>query len=188
MEGDDLPTTAREDAGAPITPGYCQMMASYNRWQNRSLFTAVDALGEAARRAERGAFFGSIHATLAHVLWADHMWMSRFAGWQAPPAGIADSPRFVAGWAALHAAREAADAAIISWAHALRAQDVQGVMRWHSGALDREVSRPAGLCLVHFFNHQTHHRGQVHALVTSAGGVPDATDLFVMPATATDEV
>jgi len=187
MEDGATTTPAEGGPATLITPDYCRLMARYNRWQNCSLFAVADALGEAARRAERGAFFGSVHATLAHLLWADHMWMSRFAGWAKPVAGIADSPRFIDGWEALRAAREEADAAILAWAQGLRERDVRGTLTWHSGALAREVRRPAALCLVHFFNHQTHHRGQVHALLTAAGGMPEASDLFVMPEAASEE-
>ena len=187
MEEGATPTPADGGPAALIAPDYCRLMARYNRWQNRSLFAAAEALGEEARRAERGAFFGSIHATLAHLLWADHMWMSRFSGWAKPAAGITESPRFIDGWDVLRAAREEADAAILSWARTLRERDLRGTLSWHSAALGREVRRPTALCLVHFFNHQTHHRGQVHALLTAAGGVPEASDLFVMPESASEE-
>ena len=56
-----------------ITHGYVRTMAEYNLWQNQNLYGAADGLGDAARREPRGAFFGSIHATLNHLLWADQM-------------------------------------------------------------------------------------------------------------------
>ena len=62
-----------------ITPAHAHMMARYNRWQNRSLYAAVVTLSDAQRREDKGAFFGSLHKTLAHILWADRVWMSRFA-------------------------------------------------------------------------------------------------------------
>jgi hypothetical protein len=61
-----------------IDLAYVQRMARYNRWQNQSLYGVADALSEDERRRERGAFFGSIHKTLSHLLWADRIWMSRF--------------------------------------------------------------------------------------------------------------
>ena len=67
-----------------IDPTYCQMMARYNIWQNQSLIAAADTLSDDQRRLDRGAFFGSIFATLNHLLWADSMWMHRFQG--DPPA------------------------------------------------------------------------------------------------------
>jgi len=62
-----------------IGPAYIQRMARYNRWQNESLYGVADGLSAQERERERGAFFGSIHKTLSHLLWADRVWMSRFA-------------------------------------------------------------------------------------------------------------
>ncbi len=67
-----------------ITSDYVRTMASYNRWQNESLYGAADTLTDAQRKEQRGAFFGSIHGTLNHLLWGDQMWMSRFAGTPRP--------------------------------------------------------------------------------------------------------
>ena len=61
-----------------IDTAYVQRMARYNRWQNRNLYGVADTLSDDERRRERGAFFGSIHKTLSHLLWADRIWMSRF--------------------------------------------------------------------------------------------------------------
>src|SRR4029450_9880640 len=69
---------------AMIDAAYVQRMARYNRWQNESLYGAAGTLSDAERRRARGAFFGSIHATLNHVLWGDRIWMSRLAGTAKP--------------------------------------------------------------------------------------------------------
>ena len=71
-----------------IDAGYVRVMARYNRWQNQNLYDIAERLPDEERRRERGAFFGSIHKTLNHLLWADQMWMSRFAGTPKPAAGI----------------------------------------------------------------------------------------------------
>src|SRR5690606_4695511 len=63
-----------------ITPEYARLFARYNCWQNKSLYDAASALSDDERKAKRGAFFGSIHATLNHLLWGDQIWMSRLAG------------------------------------------------------------------------------------------------------------
>ena len=63
-----------------ILPDFAQTMARYNRWQNGSLIAAAAGLSDAERRRDRGAFFGSIFATLAHLYWADTMWLHRFTG------------------------------------------------------------------------------------------------------------
>ncbi len=95
-----------------IAPAYVQMMGRYNQWQNHRLYGAADTLDDSARRMDRGAFFGSIHDTLAHILWGDTLWMSRFDGWEPPAdkAGIV-----IADWEELKQSRMAADARFIDW-------------------------------------------------------------------------
>jgi uncharacterized damage-inducible protein DinB len=160
-----------------ITPGYARAMAAYNSEMNRRLYTAADTLDDATRRAEGGAFFGSIHGTLCHLVWGDTIWMHRFDGWERPPVGIPGSPSWIAEWEALKAARVAADARIEAWAARLTEADLLGDLTWFSGAANREMTRPRWLLITHVFNHQTHHRGQAHALITRAGAQTAATDL-----------
>ena len=164
-----------------ISPEYLWVMSRYNRWQNHSLYGAADALDEADRTADRGAFFGSIHGTLSHLLWGDTIWMSRFDGWDAPATGIAGSPDAEPDWAALKAARTRADARIMEWADRIVPGDLEGDLTWYSGASGRELTKPRTLLVMQLFNHQTHHRGQVHAMLTAAGARPDDTDLPFMP-------
>ncbi len=161
-----------------ITPEYVQMMARYNQWQNRSLYGAADTLDDAARRMDRGAFFGSIHDTLAHILWGDTLWMSRFDGWEPPTdkAGMV-----IADWEGLKQARKAADARFIDWGARVTQADFEGDFSWHSAALQRDFTKPKSVCVMQVFNHQTHHRGQVHAMLTAAGATPDDTDLPFIP-------
>ena len=156
-------------------------MARYNAWQNKSLIDAAEALSSEARGMDRSAFFGSIEGTLNHVLWGDTIWMARFAGWRKPKVGIPDSPRFTTDWVRYKAARGDADSRIIRWADEITLNDLAGDLAWFSGALQSNVQKPKWLCVQHFFNHQTHHRGQVHAMLTAAGARPGDTDLFVMP-------
>ncbi|MCG6902787.1 MAG: DinB family protein [Rhodobacter sp.] len=167
-----------------IDAAFCQRMARYNRWQNNSLVREADLLDEDVRAMNRGAFFGSISATLNHLLWGDTIWMSRFDGWEKPATGIPQSPLFTPDWAAFKTARSAADARIIAWAQGLADADLHGDLAWYSGAIGADVVKPRWLCIQHFFNHQTHHRGQIHAMLTAAGGTPGDTDLFLMPETA----
>ena len=164
-----------------ITPAYVATMARYNAWQNRSLYAAADGLSDAARREDRGAFFGSIHGTLSHLLWADILWMSRFDGWETIEAGISESAGWVASWDDLCARRQEADARILAWAGAISQDRLDGDLSFFSRVLGRQATKPLDFCVVHFFNHQTHHRGQVHAMLTAAGVKPEDTDLFVMP-------
>jgi len=160
---------------------YARLMARYNAWQNDSLLDAAATLSPAARAAERGAFFGSIMGTLSHLLWADLAWMARFDGGAAPRDGIRQSAAMVTDWTAYRSERAATDLRIRDWAASLDDSALARDLSFHSGALGREVTRPMDLCVAHFFNHQTHHRGQVHAMLTAAGAAPGDTDLFVMP-------
>jgi uncharacterized damage-inducible protein DinB len=165
-----------------ISPDYVTTMAAYNRWQNEQLLSAADGLDEPARRLDRGAFFGSIHATLNHILWGDQIWMLRLANTPAPKAkSIADSLAQYATWDDFKTARRAFDRVLIDWASTLDPDVLAGDLQWFSGSMARDVHKPRWLLVTHMFNHQTHHRGQVHAMLTAAGAKLGATDLAFMP-------
>ena len=163
-----------------ITPQFARAMASYNAEMNRRLYDAAARLPQAERLADRGAFWGSIHGTLAHILWGDGMWMHRFAGSPAPAVGMAESPSWQQDFDTMADARARADADIAAWAETLDQAWLDGEMVWFSGALGRELRKVRGLLVAHMFNHQTHHRGQAHALITAAGEQTGDTDLFIL--------
>lgn len=167
-----------------ITRDGAMTMARYNAWQNAAIYRAAGGLTDAARRADRGAFFGSIHGTLSHLLWADHMWLSRFADRPRPETSQADSAAYEPDWDRLSARRGETDGALSAWAAGMTPEDLAHEYRWQSGSTGREETRPMALIVTHVFNHQAHHRGQVHAMLTAAGARPEATDLFVMPVAA----
>jgi uncharacterized damage-inducible protein DinB len=160
-----------------ITPDHVRTMADYNRWQNGNLYAAADELTDAQRKEARGAFFGSIHGTLNHLLWGDQIWMSRFADTPKPKGGIPESVALFEGWDDLKRERQAFDSVIIDWAATLAPSWLEGDLTWFSGAAGREVTKPKWLLVTHLFNHQTHHRGQVHCMLTQCGVKPGATDL-----------
>jgi len=163
-----------------ISVEHARVMARYNQWQNRSLYTAAEALGDSARKQDRAAFFGSIHGTLSHLVWADRVWLSRFRGEPRPAGGgIKESPGLFTDWQQMQLARAEIDRQIVAWADALDPCWLYGNLSWMSGASGREVTRPLWFLVTHFFNHQTHHRGQVHAMLTAAGAKPDDTDLLL---------
>jgi uncharacterized damage-inducible protein DinB len=163
-----------------ITPAYVRTMAAYNAEMNQRLYAAAARLPDAERRASRGAFWGSIHGTLCHILWGDQLWMSRFDGWPKPATPIKQSARMIADFAELAATRAEADAGIERWADKVDELWLGDDMVWWSGAANREVRAPKRLLVAHFFNHQTHHRGQAHALLTAAGQATGDTDLFLL--------
>jgi uncharacterized damage-inducible protein DinB len=161
-----------------ITPAYVQTMAQYNRWQNANIYGAAGQLSDADRKLPRGAFFGSIHGTLNHILWADEIWMSRLAAMPTPKAkSIRDSVAQHESWEEMWEARQWFDRVIIGWAVRITEAGLAGDLTWFSGAAGREVTRPKGLLVAHMFNHQTHHRGQLHCLLTQCGQAPGVTDL-----------
>jgi uncharacterized damage-inducible protein DinB len=164
-----------------IDRAYVQRMARYNRWQNGNLYGVADRLSEEERRRERGAFFGSIHKTLSHLVWADRIQMSRFTNEPRPQAGIAESVSLYPDWTALKEERTRFDGSIIGWADAVDPAWLAGDHTYYSGAMNRELTKPRWVLVAHMFNHQTHHRGQVHCMLTQAGGRPSDTDLPFMP-------
>jgi uncharacterized damage-inducible protein DinB len=163
-----------------IEPYYVRFMARYNAWQNESIYGAADTLSDAQRRQDLGAFFGSIQRTLSHLAWADATWLSRFASWPRPEGGHAGSADAHPDWDELKAARRALDEAILAWASAITPDAIRSTLTWRSGALGGEVSMPLDHVIAHVFNHQTHHRGQVHALLTRLGAKPGDTDLLLL--------
>jgi uncharacterized damage-inducible protein DinB len=160
-----------------ITTAWVRMMAGYNAEMNRRLYEAAGGLDDLERRRDRGAFFGSIHATLNHLLWADRAWMARFADGEWP-GSLQDGLGLHDAFPALEAARIAADAGLLAWAEELDPIWLHGDTTWFSSTVGQEVTHPRGLLVTHLFNHQTHHRGQVHAMLTAAGAQTRETDLW----------
>ncbi len=164
-------------------------LARYNRWMNRRLYAACDQLGDAGRRADRGAFFRSIHGTLNHLALGDRLWLTHWSGQGVlPPLDAAirlddvDSlaQELYPDYAALAAARRQIDDILVAVLDAASAQALQRecVETWPDG---RTIRRAWWLELQHLFNHQTHHRGQVTTLLMQAGVDPGVTDLVAMP-------
>jgi uncharacterized damage-inducible protein DinB len=167
-----------------------RFLAQYNRWFNQRLYEACEKLPDEERKRDRGAFFGSIHNTLNHLVWGDQLWLRRFAqsGTSFPslagnlldvPASAVHGTVLFEDWAALRAKRERLDVAIEAWieempldfpSHTMRYANTKGVAREH----------PVWKGMTHFFNHQTHHRGQVTALLMQAGVDPGMTDLIAL--------
>src|ERR1700730_4747936 len=164
-----------------IDRSYVQRMARYNRWQNENLYGAADRLPAEERQRERGAFFGSIHKTLSHLLWADHIWMSRFTELPPPDVGIPGSVSLYPDWDTLKAERAAFDRTMLDWAGTIEDSWLTADQTYYSGATKREWTRPRWVLATHMFNHQTHHRGQVHCMLTQVGGKPSDTDLPFLP-------
>ncbi|MEP4198125.1 MAG: DinB family protein [Aliishimia sp.] len=163
-----------------ISVEYCATMARYNTWQNNSLVTASDGLSDADRWRDRGAFFQSIAATLNHIYWADALILQRLRGNQRPDLTIKHSLSDPSDWSDFKRVRSQRNDEIEQWANQLRDVDLIGTVIWYSADGSTRVEKPTALCAVELFHHQTHHRGQVHAMLTAAGAKPEPTNLSMM--------
>jgi uncharacterized damage-inducible protein DinB len=155
-------------------------MAAYNAEMNRRLYAASARITDAERRKERGVFWGSLHGTLCHLLWADQTWMSRFDNWPQQAVAQKQSAALVDTFDELQRQRVEADAKISDWAARVSEAWLAQDLVWFSQSANKELRMPRGLCVTHFFNHQTHHRGHAHAIVTACGEKTGDTDLFLV--------
>jgi len=160
-----------------ISAEYCRLMARYNTWQNTSLVAAADGLTNEERWKDRGAFFQSIAATLNHLYWADSLMLQRLKGNQRPEETIKHSLTSPSNWGEFKVLRLQRNDEIEKWAASLVDANLKGVMVWYPGDGTTRIERPIALCATELFNHQTHHRGQIHAMLTAAGAEPEPTDL-----------
>lgn len=169
---------------ATLTPAYCQVLARYNRWMNEKLYEGCGRLTDEERKLDRGAFFKSIHATLNHLLLADHVWLGRLTGaalqddWLGPHAIRTLDQELHADFTELRAARAQIDNELEAWAKALTLEELAADLRYFRMGVVNEC--PFWFAAAQMFNHQTHHRGQVTVLLMQAGHDPGVTDLFAM--------
>jgi uncharacterized damage-inducible protein DinB len=158
---------------------FVQLMASYNRWQNQSVYKAAASLSEAQRMEDKGAFFKSVHGTLDHVVWGDSIWFARFTGQPMPsnPIGELMYPQ----WHDLQAARQELDQRILDWAEVVTQEWLRESVTWSSKLYGFTQTVPRWVQVQHFFNHQTHHRGQVGTLLKQYGVDVGVTDIPMLP-------
>lgn len=168
---------------------YVVLMASYNAWMNDKIYAVASRLSREELVRDRGAFFGSILGTLNHLAVADTIWLRRFAahppGYAAlaraldlPAPSALDMPLFE-GLAELAAFRKMLDGMIGEWAGGLSENDLSRPLSYTSMKGVAAQKRLASVIL-HFFNHQTHHRGQVTTLLSQAGQDVGVTDLIAL--------
>lgn len=165
------------------------LLASYNQWMNEKMYEAAARLPEAELKADKGAFFGSLIGTLNHIVLADTIWMQRFTAHPAPFRAL-DAVRVLPRPAALSAAeppplpllferRRLLDSVITEWIDELADEDLRQVLAYTTMA-GVHGAKPLNSLLLHFFNHQTHHRGQASTLLFQAGIDVGSTDLLVL--------
>ena len=167
--------------------GY-RLLAEYNQWMNDRLVAAAGVLGEDELARDRGAFFKSVLGTFNHGLGGDTIWLKRFAAGFDSLTSLASvahlpSPQTLdellyPRWQAFVVARQSLDSVILDFA----AQLDEGVLAdtlSYTNVRGRPARKPFDQVLLHFFNHQTHHRGQITTLLTQAGVEVGVTDLLV---------
>lgn len=162
-----------------ISVGYCQMMAQYNCWMNQRLYECCVNIDDDERKNDKGAFFGSIHRTLNHILYGDLAFMSRFTGQpqEVPELGIDLHEDFHD----LRLAREALDDRMKTWASTMSENWLQNTLTYTSKVDGITRTVPHWVLVTHMFNHETHHRGQLTTLLSQIELDIGSTDIPFMP-------
>jgi uncharacterized damage-inducible protein DinB len=154
-------------------------MALYNRWMNERLYAVCAEMPDGERKRDRGAFFKSIHGTLNHLLLGDRLWLGRFL--DRPYAVDSLDQELYADFRELRAEREQTDAEILEFSESLDEAGLAREFRFTTIVNPAEHAFAFHHVLLHFFNHQTHHRGQLTTLIKQAGYEPGVTDLMWLP-------
>ena len=173
-----------------MTPEFTQLMARYNLWMNQRLYETASRLGADQLMKDQGAFFGSVFDTLQHIAVGDTIWLLRFAthpGGFASLAHLQNGPKptalnqpLFAHWADLQAYRQKLDATLVAWSQEIQPAHLAQPLHYTNTAGVNQCKAFAPL-VTHFFNHQTHHRGQATVLLGQLGRDYGVTDLIALP-------
>ncbi|MBL3558547.1 MULTISPECIES: DinB family protein [Marinobacter] len=168
---------------------HLELLATYNQWMNSKVYEAANRLSEQELARDRGAFFGSILGTLNHLVVADTIWLKRFATHPSCLASlreVADLPSptsldqiLFKDLASLAEHRGWLDQKIINWIAELSDGDLDFVLSY-SNIKGVAANKRYSSLVLHFFNHQTHHRGQISTLLSQAGEDVGVTDLLAL--------
>lgn len=153
-----------------------QLMARYNRWANHRLLSAAGSLFPDQLWENRGVFFGSFLGTMNHLLVGDTLWLARFSG-QPAPAGLRLNTVLHRDLDGFRTAREEMDERLLSFTAGIKAERLGSVLTYRTSA-GQETQTPFAGTLFHVFNHQTHHRGQAHGVLTGLGIEAPELDLI----------
>jgi uncharacterized damage-inducible protein DinB len=154
-------------------------MAAYNRWMNDKLYAACAELSDEDRKLDRKAFFGSIHGTLNHLLLADRIWFGRFTGRPLQVQSLRQE--LFADFNELRAERTLTDQDIEGWTQGLTDAQLAAKVKFTTIVDPATRVYELWVCVTHFFNHQTHHRGQLTTLLSQCGKDYGVTDLIWLP-------
>jgi uncharacterized damage-inducible protein DinB len=156
------------------SPALYQTSARYNRAMNDAVYAVCADIPDTDRKADRGAFFKSVHGTLNHLMFGDNAWMNRFDGGNRPTPGT--HVELFSSFDELRAARRALDDEITAWAAALNDAWLSETVTWTSRTDGLTFNQPRWILVSHMFNHQTHHRGQLTTILTQMGHDVGVTD------------
>jgi uncharacterized damage-inducible protein DinB len=144
-----------------------RMFAAYNAWANQRVYEAAADLTDEEFGRDVGVFFRSVMGTLNHILAGDRVWMKRFTGAGNAPTSL----DFITSTdlAVLRAERESEDRRIVAWVDGLTPEVLEKSFTYTTITSPATVTQRLSLAMDHFFNHQTHHRGQAHSALTILG-------------------
>ncbi len=154
------------------------LMARFNTWANDRLYGCVAGLSEGAYRKDRKAYFGSIHNTLNHLLVVDRLWTCRLEG---TDHGIESLDQILHDdFDSLHAARKTEDQGLVDLVDGLSEAALQSPVTYRRMIGEGTHTTRRDHILITLYNHQTHHRGQVHAMLTQQGVDPPPLDVIYL--------
>jgi uncharacterized damage-inducible protein DinB len=158
------------------------LMARFNGWVNEHVYAAVAQLDDAKYRADCGLFFGSLHATLNHILVVDRLWTGRVEG---VDRGIKTLNQILYDdLPSLGAARREEDARMVALMDRLTPTQLQETVRYGTADGKRRMEARRWDMLAGMFNHQTHHRGQIYAVLMQNGiRLPDIDLIYYLAET-----
>lgn len=164
-----------------ITIDYCKHFARYNRWQNQSIFAAAATLPDGTRKRNMGAFFRSIHGTLNHLVVGDQLWLDRLEG--LPTSITSLDQELHDDFESLARKREHTDNRLDRFITSRTEASLNSTLTFRRLSGDKtELTLPMPIVMMQFFNHQTHHRGQVTTLLMQCGVNVGVTDVPMLPA------
>ena len=156
-----------------------EMLSQYNLWMNNKIFTICDSLSDDVRKKDMGAFFGSIHRTLDHILYGDKAWLERLRDNTYTPRDI--NKALCLNWNDLKKDRFIIDNEIDDWVKTLGKKELSKIHTYTSNVDGKQRSVPYWTLVHHIFHHQTHHRGQLTTLLSQLGIDFGSTDMPFMP-------
>ena len=161
------------------TIDYFQRLSQYNQWMNEKIYQVCAFIPDEVRREDKKAFFDSIHGTLNHILLADKLWLSRFKKYTFEFKSLREE--LVTEFDLLWEERQKTDQEIQTYIDSLTEEKLLESWSFNSHSQQRKCTFLLWHLLQHFFNHQTHHRGQLTTLISQCGYDFGVTDLLWLP-------